>query len=231
MRVKDVMTTPAVVVSRGAPLAQALDLMIDHKLSGLAVVDEAGQLCGVLSESDMLRRIELGTTRKSRWWSRLFSSPDGADAYRVAAGRKVLDLMSPSPITVEDSALLNEAAALMEEYRVKRLPVLHDGDLVGMISRADFVKALRTYVRPAYEEPATSDDEIRTRILSELRAQSWTADSSFDVSVSNGHVTLGGRCASDSQRRAARVVAENVIGVQSVEGEIEVLDPVPFPMF
>lgn len=231
MRVKDVMTTPAIVVPQGAPLAQALDLMIDHKLSGLAVVDEAGQLCGVLSESDMLRRVELGTTRKSRWWSRLFSDPAGAEAYRLAAGRKVCDLMTMSPITVDDTATLDEAAAQMEEYRVKRLPVLHDGDLVGMISRADFVKALRSYVRPAYEEQATSDEEIKTRILNEFRTQPWAADCFLDVSVSNGRVTLEGACARDGQRRAARVLAENVVGVQSVEGEIEVRDPVSFPIF
>ncbi len=226
MQVKDLMATEVVSVSPRATIAEAIQLLLARKVSGLPVVDEAGDLVGVLSEGDLLRRIEFETQDlPSGWLSRLFRPGGTAEAYRLTHGRKVGDIMSRRPVTIDASAPLGEAVALMERHRIKRLPVLDSGKLVGIVSRADFVKALARFVAAAYEEPAISDAEIKDRILAELRQQSWTHRTAIEVGVQNGHVDLRGMIVDEDQRDAARVLAENVIGVQSVADHLVWSDP------
>ncbi len=223
MRVKDVMTRPAISVSCGAGLGEAIDLMLAKGLSGLPVVDEEGVICGVLSEGDLLRRVELGTDRRADgWWARLFSAADPAEVYRAVNGRKVSDVMTGVPVTIDAEARLSEAAALMQRLGIKRLPVLGHGGLVGMLSRADFVRALRHAMTAADGTPVPTDDEIRTRIERELRGQPWAAGLALDVTVAGGRVTLAGDVPRQSQRDAAEVAADNVAGVRSVDNLIDV---------
>jgi CBS domain-containing protein len=226
MLVKEIMTAPVITVSLEATLGDAIALLVEHKLSGLPVLDDLGQLVGIISEGDLLRRMELGTAiEPTHWWERLFSSVDSAEAYRLTNGRKVSDVMTSSPITITDASSLAQAAGLMEKHRIKRLPVMNDGQLVGLVSRADFVRALQIFVARDNEKPAISDEEIKKRILAELHQQSWASDCSFDVHVNDGRVWLHGLAVTDNQRRAARVAAENVIGVRSVDDEIVVVRP------
>ena len=221
MFVKSIMTTPVVTIRPNDALADAIALLVYNKISGLAVVDERGGLCGVLSEGDLLRRMELGTaTKEGHWWSVPFFSEELAQAYKKTNGRNVSEVMTKEPVTIDQDASLADAARLMEKHHVKRLPVIRDGRLVGMLSRSDFVKLLGQFVAPAYEEQATSDGEIKGRILAEIANQKWSLECNIDVAVVEGHVTLTGYAPSCEHQAAARVAAENVVGVISVDENI-----------
>ena len=232
MLVKEAMTTPAITVGPDAPLSEAIALLVDHKLSGLPIVDRKGRLRGIISEGDLLRRLELGTIKQpKRWWSRVFSERSTAGAYRMTEGRKVCDVMSADPITIEDTATLSAAADMMEKHGIKRIPVLRHGTLVGMLTRADFVRMLRLFVAQAYEEPAPSDAEIKHKFRSEIEGQQWAVDCTARIEVDNGRVRLIGTVPSESHREAVRVAAENIMGVRAIDNELEVLEPFLMPGF
>lgn len=230
MRVKDVMTCPVISVATNASLSEAIAFMIQNKLSGLAVLDDTGQLCGLVSEGDLMRRVELGSGMADEsWWARLLSSKGPAETYRRTNGRRVADVMTHHPITIEEGDTLGNAARLMQKHRIKRLPVLRDKTLVGMLSRADFVKALQIFVEPAYEEAAISDVEIKARILVEVDHQTWSSSCLLHVAVADGRVILTGEAPTEDQKAAIRVAAENVPGVQSVDNQILIIEAVTVP--
>ena len=222
MLVRTIMAASVITIHPDDSLADAIALMNDHRLSGLAVIDRQGRLCGIVSEGDLLRRVEFGSaTKEGHWWSGFFESGGLAEAYKKANGRKVSDVMSGGPVTIGPDASLAEAASLMEMHHVKRLPVEKDGKLVGILSRSDFVKALGRFVAPSYEEQATSDAEIRERVEAEIADQKWSMDCRIRVDVQGGLVKLSGYAASDEHKSAAQVAAENVIGVLAVEDDIK----------
>jgi CBS domain-containing protein len=228
MLVQTIMTMPVVTIHPDDTLADAITLMDYHRLSGLAVVDHQGRLCGILSEGDLLRRIEFGSATKSdHWWSGFFGSDGLAEAYKKANGRKVSDVMSEGPITIGIDGSLAEAATLMETHHVKRLPVEKDGKLVGILSRSDFVRALGRFVTPSYEEQATSDGEIQERVKAEIANQKWAMDCRIRVDVEGGRVKLSGYAPSDEHKSAAEVAAENVVGVVAVEDVIKMIPNLP----
>ena len=232
MRIKDVMTSPVVSITEAAPLSDAITLMIQDHLSGLPVLDAIGQLSGVLSEGDLLRRVELGSgAADASWWSWLLSSRQLAETYRRTNGHRVADVMTRAPVTIGENDTLNDAARLMQKHRIKRLPVMREGCLVGMLSRADFVKALRGFIAPTYEEAVISDGEIKARILAELAHQDWAVNCEVGVAVHQGRVVLTGSVPSHDHRASARIAAENVFGVVSVNDRLNVMEPVCVPGF
>ena len=232
MRIKDVMTSPVVSTTEAAPLSDAITLMIQNKLSGLPVLDAIGQLSGILSEGDLLRRVELGSgAADASWWSWLLSSRQLAETYRRSNGHRVADVMTRSPVTIRENETLSDAARLMQKHRIKRLPVMRDGRLIGVLSRMDFVKALREFVAPTYEEAVISDGEIKARILAELAHQDWAVNCEVEVEVQQGKVVLTGSVPSHDHRSSVRVAAENVFGVVSVDDRMNVMEPVCVPGF
>ena len=227
MQVKDVMTAAVVDVQPETWLYDAVSLMLAQRVSGLPVVDRDGRLVGVLSEGDLLRRVELGTAKADHWYAHVFEPGGTAAAYAATHTRRVGDVMSRNPVTATRDMPLADAVALMERHRVKRLPVLDDGQLVGIVSRSDFMRALAPIIAPAYEEPATSDAEIERTIRSELAGQDWAASTGITVAVMDGRVALRGAIIADAQRKAARVLAENVNGVRSVDDGLVQSDAMP----
>ncbi len=226
MQVKDVMTTTPATVQSHASIWEAIQLMLARSVSGLPVVDAAGSLVGVLSEGDLLRRVELGTTRHEEGWFRSLFHPSGlADGYKAAHARTVADVMSLTPVTIEPTAPLEQAVTLMEGHSIKRLPVVEKGVVVGILSRSDFLRALAPMLAPTYEEQATSDAEIERTIVDELRRQEWASGTAITPKAQDGKVTLLGAVLSEAQRGAARVLAENVNGVRSVIDELVWADP------
>jgi CBS-domain-containing membrane protein len=197
-------------------VADAVQLMLDRGISGLLVVDASGVLVGIVTEGDLLRRDELGTERRRSWWLRLLASPgrQAADFTRTH-GRKVDDVMTRDVISVDANAPLEQIVALMEEHRVKRVPVL-DGDRVaGVVSRADLLRALAVVARE-HRETAADDRTIRERILDTLTRESWAPKTTLNVTVVNGVVDLWGTISNDQERRAICVIAENTPGVTKV---------------
>ncbi len=216
MIASDVMTRNVISVAPDATIAEAVELMLQRGISGLLVVDAKGMLAGIVTEGDLLRRDELGTERRRSWWLRLIASPgrQAADFTRTH-GRKVADVMTRDVLSVNMNAPLEEIVALMEEHRVKRVPVLEGDRVVGVVSRADLLRALSVAARER-GAAAADDPTIRDHILDTLARESWTPRTTLNVTVVNGVVDLWGTISNDQERRAICVIAENTPGVKKV---------------
>jgi len=216
MMASDVMTPNVVSVAPDATVADAVSLMLDRGISGLLVMDHSGTLAGIVTEGDLLRRDELGTNRRRSWWLQLIISPgrQAADFTRTH-GRKVSDVMTRDVISVNVNSRLEEIVALMEEHRIKRVPVLDDNKVVGLVSRADLLRALAVAARE--RGAATVDDPtIRNRILEAFEREPWAPRATLNVTVVNAVADLWGTISSDQERRAICVIAENTPGVKKV---------------
>jgi CBS domain-containing protein len=226
MKASDVMTRNVATVARDAPSADAIRLMLDHRISGLPVVDGSCKIAGMLTEGDLLRRAETGTQRQRPRWLELLLGPGRlADEYVQTHGRKVCEIMTEDVVSVAEDTPLAEIVRLMERHRIKRLPVVHGDTLVGIVSRADLVRALGQLVD---KEPtsASDDDEIRKCVLVELAKTAWAPRVGITVAVTDGVVELNGAITNEKEREALRVVAENVRGVKGVRDRLVWVEPV-----
>lgn len=219
MRVKDVMTKKVIGVLPQATVADALDIMMRSRVSGLPVIDETESLVGIISEADFLRRSELDTALHAHWVGSIFLPGRAAEIYARAHARRVNEIMSTRVATIDENASLDEAVALMENRHVKRLPVVGGGKVVGMITRADFVRALALFVRQR-NDVAFSDGEIKRRIEAEMQAQVLAPVASVDVAVKDGVVSLQGTLSDERERNAIHALIENVEGVRVIHDHI-----------
>jgi CBS domain-containing protein len=221
MNAADVMTPDVITVQTDATLEHVVALMLDHHISGIPVMD-GDSLVGIVTEGDLLRRVEIGTdAHRSRWLEALSGATPLAADYARTHGRKASEVMTHGAIAVEDDTPLAEIVRLLEARRIRRVPVLRDGKLVGIVSRANVLRALASRLAPA--APRVPDDErIRDLLLSELRGHKWGAFvGQLELQVANGVVTIGGIVTSEEQRTAVLVAAENVPGVLRVEDRLE----------
>lgn len=220
IRVREAMTSPAVVVDQSATIAQAAKLMLDNRISGLPVVGADGALAGVVSDGDFLRRSELGTQRRRAGWLEFFVGQGKlAEEYVKSHGRKVEEVMSDEPISIGPDNTLAEAVDLMERHKIKRLPVVERTAIVGILSRSDLMRAMWRSL-PAVDAKVLDDERIRQDILAELAAQSWSEKGFIRVRVDQGVAELTGSIFDERERQAIKVAAENVPGVVSVIDQI-----------
>ena len=226
MNASDVMTREILSIGPDTTVAEAIRTMLDNRISGLPVIDEAGRLVGILTEGDLMRRGETGTERRRPRWLEILMGPGRlAGEYVRTHGRKVDGIMTRDVVSVTPDTPLKEVVELMERRRIKRVPVL-DGDvLVGILSRADLLRALLGALeeKPA---PTTSDEEIRERILAELARTAWVPRDGVTITVEKGVVALNGVILDEKERGALRVAAENVPGVRAVEDHLVWVEPV-----
>jgi len=224
MQVRDVMTRNVISVAPEQSVLEAARLMLDNRISGLPVLDAGGKLVGIVTEGDFLRRGELGTQRQRPKWLEFLIGPGRlADEYVHYSGRKVEEVMTPDPYTVTEDDALETVVELMERRHVKRLPVLRDGRLVGIISRANLMDALTEFVRVRHG-PTADDATIRDRILAALADARWAPN--IQVTVSDGIVQLFGVIMDERERRGVIVAAENVAGVKAVHDHLAWFDPI-----
>jgi len=235
MRAMDVMTTNVITVEPNTSVQELATLLSERGISGVPVVDRDSRLVGIVTEGDLLHRTETGTERRiqrrrSRWLDGFASDQEAARDYVKAHGRIVREIMTPEVISVSDTTELADIATLLETKRIKRVPVLRDGKLVGIVSRANLVRALAmTKSEPEIE--ADSDDRtIRQKLITELQGQEWVHMWGADIIVRDRIVHLWfSDDRSDEERQAVRIAAENIPGVRQVEEHIV---PVPaFPAF
>jgi CBS domain-containing protein len=225
MNAGDVMTQAMVTVEPDASIMHAIQLMLKRRISGLPVVDDSGALVGMLTEGDLLRRAELGTQkRRPRWIEFLIGPGRLASEYVSACGRKVNEVMTVPVHTVTEDTPLIDVVKIMESRQVKRLPVVRDGRPVGIVSRANLLRALVSIAREAKPVDVT-DAAIRQRLLAELGKQSWAPVASIDVTVRGGIAHLWGTLTEERQRQGIRVVAENTPGVKRVEDHLVWIEP------
>jgi len=225
MQVSQAMSTKVITIQPDASIAEAIDLMLGSHVSGLPVVDREGTLVGLLSEGDLLRRAELGTQKpRARWIEVLLGPGKAAETYVQTHGRKVEELMTADPIAIAPGADLSEAVDLLNRHKIKRLPVTLEGRVVGILTRADLLRALAKLL-PAKRE-GVPDAAIRSSILSQLEAQAWAPTALIEIGVRDGIVTLSGTILDDRERAALRVIAENTPGVRSVEDQLTWTAPI-----
>ena len=225
MRVKDVMTPNVISVGIDESVLKAARLMLQNRISGLPVLNKQGELVGIVTEGDFLRRGELGTQRHRPKWLEFILGPGRlAQEYVHTAGRKVEEIMTPEPFTIDKDETLEAVVEMLERRRVKRIPVTRAGRLIGIISRANLMHALASLARDV-SAPAGDDSAIRDNILTAIAKQDWAPH--VNVIVKDGLAELRGIISDDRQRQALVVATENVPGVKKVLDHLDWVEPMP----
>ena len=224
MKASEVMTRRVIAIEPDATIVQAIKLMVKHHFSGLPVVDRSGKLVGIITEGDFLHRREIGTELKhNAWFVAMFGPEQSARDYVHAHGLKVSDLMTPQPIAVDENTSLDQVVHLMERHRIKRLPVLRRGKMVGLITRANLLRALASVHRSA-SKTSVRDREIQKRIVADIEKQEWTGGSDIMVLVRNGIVDLCGTLDDPSQRDALKALVREKSGVRRLYDHLRLND-------
>jgi CBS domain-containing protein len=225
MKAKDVMTRNVITIAPDASVLEALRLMLQHKISGLPVVNCSGSVLGIVTEGDFLRRAETGTERKRPRWLEFLVGPGPlARDYVRSHARRVDEVMTHDVETVTEEAQLGDIVTFMERHRIKRVPVERNDRIVGIVSHANLLRALASVAAEIPPGPQ-SDEAIREGVLAELDRQSWGPRNLVDVIVRNGVVELWGTVVEPDQRDAARVAAETAPGVKAVRSHIGWVEP------
>jgi len=233
MRAMDVMTTNVITVEPDTSVQQLATLLSERGISGVPVVDRDNRLLGVVTEGDLLHRAETGTERRiqrrrSRWLDTIGADQEAARDYVKAHGRIVREIMTREVISVSDTTELADIATLLETKRIKRVPVLRDGKLVGIVSRANLVRALAMTKSEAAVVADSDDRTIRQRLITELTGQEWVHMWTADIIVRDRVVHLWfSDDRSEEERQAVRVAAENIPGVRQVEEHIVPAPAIP----
>jgi CBS domain-containing protein len=224
MLVRDVMVAPVITVTPSTTVKKVAELFLEKRISAAPVVESQQRLVGIVSEGDLLHRVEAGTERRHSWWLKgLIGDDTLAAEYVKSHGLKVSDVMTRRVVTATPETPLHEVAALLEKNAIKRVPILENGQLVGIVSRANLIQAVAT-ARKLLAIPL-SDTTIREGILSHLRTQPWAHTAMLNVTVNGGVVDLWGVAESTAQRKAIKVAAESTLGVLAVNDNL-VIRPV-----
>jgi CBS domain-containing protein len=223
MQVKDIMTPNVIAIGPDEPVVKAARLMLQNRISGLPVVDKEGELVGMVTEGDFLRRGELGTQRQRPKWLEFIVGPGKlAQEYAQTSGRRVEDVMTPDPWTIREDDSLEAIVEIMERRHIKRLPVTRGGRMIGIVSRANLMHALAAVAR---DMPASAggDSAIRANILAAIAKQEWAPR--VNVIVKDGVAELRGVITDDRERQGLVVAAENVAGVKKVHDHLVWVEP------
>jgi CBS domain-containing protein len=221
----DVMTADVVSVEPDTPVRDIAQLLYTRRISGVPVVEQ-GRLIGIVSEGDLIgHAAAIGEQRRSWWLSAFMDDSLSARDYAKTHGRTARDVMTSNVVTVEETTTLAEIAKTLERHRIKRVPVVRNDTLVGIVTRGNLLQGLANLeVKP----PTSVDDRtIREQLIAELRGQAWAHLLADDIVVENGIVRLSGIVQSEDERRALRIAAENIPGVKSVEDHLTFWTPAP----
>jgi CBS domain-containing protein len=224
MRAHQIMTKYITTVTPHTSIEDAANIMLRCHLSGIPVVNDDGSLVGIVSESDFLRRSEIGTERKRSPLLRFFAGTGKlATEFVHQRGRKVEDVMTPDPITVNEQTPLSDLVELMEKRGIRRLPVMSGRVLVGIVTRSNLLQAVASMANEI-PDPTADDDHIRRRIIDSLEKNDW-CPMGLGVVVRDGIVHLSGIITEERSRQAAIVGAENVSGVKKIHDHLCWVEP------
>lgn len=221
MRVRDIMTTDVLTVARDTPVRQIAALLLERRISAVPVIDAERRVVGIVSEGDLTHRVESGTERsRPRWLELISDARQLAREFVKSHGCRAADVMTHRVVSVTEDTHVAEVARVLGARRIKRLPVLRDGRLVGIVSRADLLRAL---VRKSAGAAVADDRTLRETILGRLRAAPWAKGGMVNVIVDRGAVELLGFADSDEQKQAIRALAESVAGFNAVQDRLQIL--------
>jgi CBS domain-containing protein len=224
MKAQDIMTEYVFSVGPDDTISRAIRIMLQDHVSGLPVIDGNGRLVGMVTEGDFLRRAETATEPRRPSWLEFLRGPGAmADEYVHTHGRKVSEVMTTNPATVTEETPLEQIVALMEKRRIKRVPVVRGDKVVGIVSRANLLHALAS-VAGEVAPSKVGDQDIRERLLAELKKQKWAPLAALDISVRDGVVDLWGTITDERERQALIVAAENLAGVKRVNDNLAWVD-------
>lgn len=220
MQAIDVMSTNVVTAGEDASVGDIADLLLKHRISGVPIVDAGNRVVGIVSEGDLMRRAESDTDARSAWWLDLLrSKKERASAFVKAHGMKARDVMTHDVLTVAEDTPLREIADLLEKNHVKRVPVVRDEKLVGIVSRSNLLQGLAT--KGATEVPNVADDRtIREMVMRVIAEQTGIDAAKINVIVDDGIVELWGLVDSTEESKAAQIAAETTSGVKRVENKL-----------
>jgi CBS domain-containing protein len=225
MKAADVMVSPVITVTPDTSVADAADTLLKNRISAVPVI-ENDALVGIVSEGDLMRRAEAGTERRRSWWLELLTRNDTIAAdYVKSNARRVGDIMTRYPVTVSEDTALAEIANILEARQIKRVPVVRDGKLVGIVSRANLLQAFATMRRQAQPETKADDRTIRLRVLKTIDDAHLVRPFAMNVTVTDANVNLWGVVSTHEEKKALRVAAEVTNGVASVTDNIVVQPP------
>jgi CBS domain-containing protein len=220
MRAIDVMVHDVVTVRPDTDVAEAIKLLTEHDVSALPVLDSDRNLVGMLSEADLIHRVEIGTEKHRRWWlEAVTGAATLAEEFAKSHGKKVGEIMTTGVVSVSEDTPLSEIAAVLERNGIKRVPVVRDEKLVGIVSRSNLIQALASVIGRIDEHDET-DRQIRLDLQARLREQSWTNFGSRNITVNDRVVHLWGLVGSAAERKALLALAEGVPGVSRVSDEM-----------
>jgi CBS domain-containing protein len=219
MKARDVMVSPVITIKQSCTVREVAKTFVEHQISGAPVVDDHGKLVGIVSESDLMHRSEAGTERKRSWWLQALTADETlATDYVKARSCKVADIMTRQVVTSAPDTPLRDIAALLERKSIKRVPIMENGQLIGIVSRANLVQAVAS--TRAGLQIAPSDVAIRDKLLAHLKTQPWAHTGLLNITVTDGIVDLWGMTSSDAERKAIRVAAECAPGVHAVNDHL-----------
>lgn len=226
MQVKDIMTTDVITVTADISVEQIAALMLERHISGVPVVDSAQHLLGIVSEGDLINRSDSETSHPRSWWLRFVSnSRQLAADYVKTHGLNANDVMTQDVISVSEEQTLGEVAQLLEKHRIKRVPVLRDNKLVGLVSRANLLQGLAAHKDKLSAAPSVDDRTLRADVMAVLKDQDWLTHALPNVIVNEGVVELWGWVDSDEERRALLLAVEGVAGVKNVISHLAQMRP------
>jgi CBS domain-containing protein len=223
--VRDVMSADVISASANTSVQEIAEIMSRNRISSVPVVDSTGRLLGLVSDADLIRRVEIGTEPRRSWWHAIFYNAIAASYdYVRSHGRKARDVMTLHPLVTSADEPLHKAANRMARRGLRRMPVVCDDRVVGMLSRSDIVEMLasRSTAGVASRHPANNDDAVREDLVARIHSLPWNMSMRVvNATVNNGIARIYGWVASDVERRALQVVAENTPGVSEVRDHLQ----------
>ena len=222
MKASDVMTSNVITVGPDARVQDVAGLLLRHRISAVPVVGPKGELLGIVSEGDLIDRPELETERRKPWWLDALATNEGLAAeYVKSHSRNVADVMTTEVITVSPGTSVAEIATLLERHRIKRVPVVENGKIVGIVSRANLLQALAS-LRDKAPQAQPDDSAIREKVMERLQNERWARPALISVTVQDGTVDLWGMVDSEAEKKAVHVLAEVTPGVRAVNDNLMV---------
>jgi CBS domain-containing protein len=226
MLAKDIMTADVVTIAPDLSVEQIAQLLLSCNISGVPVVDAGGGLIGLVSEGDLLRRHEGGTERQRSWWLSLLTGPEErAREFVKTHGRSAEQVMTREVITVTADTPVGEIARIMERRRIKRVPVVEDGKIVGIVSRANLLHGLATHSDRISVTPSPDDRAIREAVQALVTKEDWITHGSLNVIVADGVAELWGWVDSEDERKALLTAVGEIDGVKEIVDHLGSVPP------
>jgi CBS-domain-containing membrane protein len=221
MKAADVMATNVITVRQDTPVSKIAEVLLANRISAVPVVNDKDAVVGIVSEGDLLHRVEAGTERHRSWWLELLTGKEMlAFEFVKSHARKAADVMTRPVVSVQPDTTLGDIASLLEKHRIKRVPVVNNGKIVGIVSRANLIQALVRLGHTKTSDASVDDLTLHSNILEQLRSKPWADPAKINVVVNNGTVELWGIVDSETEKNAIRVAVEVTPGVRQVSNKL-----------